>query len=165
MDLKTAQRTLQAAIDQYPRLIALNFSLSSDSNDLETSHSRFQAVFRPLLEAFINERIDAGKTAPPTQLRYIWLPTQSTLHGVLLLNQNSIWQTGKDGELSDTISSIIHLLSQVWKPTTVNHSVKWPVSSYLQLDRTNSELFNCSYRLLWQYVSNLKLTPTESPLF
>lgn len=155
MDFTTAQRTLQAAIDQYPRLIALNFSLSSDANELEASHSRFQAVFRPLLEAFIIERIDAGKTAPPTQLRYIWLTTQSTLHGVLLLNQNSIWQTGKDGELSDTISSIVYLLSQVWKLITVNQSVKWPVSSYLQLDRTDTESFQHSYRLLQQLISQV----------
>lgn len=155
MDFTTAQRTLQSAIDQYPRLIALNFSLSSDTDALEASHSRFQAAFRPLLEAFIDERIDAGKTAPPTQLRYIWLPPQSTLHGVLLLNQNSIWQTGKDGELSDAINTVFHCLYQAGKTAAGNGCVRQLNSCYLQLNRTDTESFQHSYSLLQQRISHL----------
>lgn len=91
MDLTTSQRTLQAAIDQYPKLIALSFALNFETRDSEMLQPQFQAAFAPLFEALINERVEAGETIPPTQLRFIWFPVKSVLHCVLLLNQNTIW--------------------------------------------------------------------------
>lgn len=155
MDFASAQRTLQSAIDQYPKLVALNFNLSSDTDELEASHSRFQTALRPLFEALINDRIDAGKTTPPTQLRYLWLPVQPVLNGVLLINQNSIWQTSKDGELSDAINTVFHCLYQAGKTATGNECVRQLDTSYLQLDRTDTESFQHSYRLLQQLISQV----------
>lgn len=155
MDFTTAQRTLQSAIDQYPRLVALTFALNIQTRDSEMLQSRFQAEFRPLLDTLINDRIQAGKITPPTQLRYLWLPVQLALNGVLLINQNSIWQTKKDGELSEAINTVFHCLYQAGKTATRNEYVRQLNTSYLQLDRTDPESFQHSYSLLQQRISHL----------
>lgn len=150
MTLTTAHRTLQAAIDQYPKLIALIFSLNVNTNDLEVSHSRFQTALSPLFDTLINDRIDAGKITPPTQLRFIWFPAQSALDNLLLLNQNSIWQTNKDGELSAAIDSIIYCLNQAAAKIPCVTLVR---PSYIQLDRSDQEGFPHAFTLLKQRIS------------
>lgn len=150
MDFTTAQRILQSAIDQYPRLVALTFALNIQTRDSEMLQSRFQAEFSPLLDTLINDRIESGKITAPTQLRFIWLHTQPALHGLLLLNQNSIWQTNKDGELSAAIAPIIYCLNQA--------AAKMPCvtlarPSYIQLDRSDQEGFPHAFTLLKQRIS------------
>ncbi|MEC5375483.1 hypothetical protein [Pseudocitrobacter sp. MW920760] len=155
MDFTTAQRTLQSAIDQYPRLVALTFALNIQTRDSEMLQSRFQAEFSPLLDTLINDRIEAGKITPPTQLRFIRLHTQPALHGLLLLNQNSIWQTYKDGEISAAIAPIICCLSQAGELATKIQCVTLSSPSYIQLDRNDQEDFHHVYTLLKQRIYSL----------
>lgn len=154
MDLKTTQRILQAAIDQYPRLIALSFELYGDSKDPQMLSSRFQAAFEPLFDAFIDDRIYEGKLVPPTQLRYLWFPTPTALHSLVLLNQNSIWQP-RDGELCDAVNAVIHCLNRVGQQVSGRPSVKWQEPPYLPLDRTQAGSFQKNYTVLLQHISNL----------
>lgn len=155
MEHLTALRTLQAAIDQYPRLVALTFALNIQTRDSEMLQSRFQAAFRPLFDTLINDRIEAGKTTPPTQLRFIWFLVKSVPHGVLLLNQSSIWQTGKDGELSDAVNSMLSCLHKAGEVVTGNECVEVSDPSYLQMDRTDAESFRYRHSLLEQSISRL----------
>ncbi|SCM52426.1 hypothetical protein [Hafnia alvei] len=154
MDLKTTQRILQAAIDQYPRLIALSFELYGDSNDPQMFLSRFQAAFEPLFDGLIDDRIYEGKLAPPTQLRYLWFPTPTALHALVLLNQNSIWQP-RDGELCDAIAAVIHCLNRAGQQVSGRPCIKWQEPPYLPLDRTQAGSFQKNYTVLLQHISNL----------
>ncbi|HGY4720966.1 TPA: hypothetical protein ACNV1G_002149 [Citrobacter amalonaticus] len=90
MDLKTAQRIIQTAIDQYPRLIALSFELYGMAYDPQYIQTGFQSAFEPLFQTFTDDRTHEGKLVPPTQLRYLWFPAAASLHALVLLNQNSI---------------------------------------------------------------------------
>lgn len=154
MDLKTAQRTLQAAIDQYPKLIALSFELYGVANAPQNVQAGFQAAFEPLFDAFIDDRIYEGKLVPPTQLRYLWFPTPTALHALVLLNQNSIWQP-RDGELSDAIDAVIHCLNLTGQQVSGRPSVKWQELPYLPLDRTQAGSFLKNYTVLLQHIANL----------
>ncbi|TBL65010.1 hypothetical protein [Hafnia alvei] len=154
MDLKTAQRILQAAIDQYPRLIALSFELYGDNNDPQMLSSRFQAAFEPLFDAFIDDRIYEGKLVPPTQLRYLWFPTPTALHALVLLNQNSIWQP-RDGELSDAIDAVIHCLNRAGQQVSGRPGIKWQEPPYKSLDRTQAGCFQKNSTVLLQHIANL----------
>jgi len=154
MDLKTAQRILQAAIDQYPRLIALSFEFYADSKDPQMLSSRFQAAFEPLFDAFIDDRIYEGKNVPPTQLRYLWFPTPTALHALVLFNQNSIWQP-RDGELSSAIDAIIHGLNRAGQQVSGRPCVKWQEPPYFLLERTQPGSFQKNSTALLQHISNL----------
>jgi hypothetical protein len=154
MDLNTAQRTLQAAIDQYPQLIALSFELYGDNNYPQMLSSIFQATFEPLFDAFIDDRIYEGKIVPPTQLRYLWFPTPTALHALVLFNQNSIWQP-RDGELSSAIDAIIHGLSRAGQQVSGRPCVKWQEPPYLPLDRTQAGSFQKNHTVLLQHIANL----------
>ena len=154
MDLKTAQRILQAAIDQYPRLIALSFELYGMANDPQCFQTGFQAAFRPLFDAFIDDRIYEGKTVPPTQLRYLWFPTPTALHSLVLLYQNSIWQP-RDGELCDAVNAVIHCLNRAGQQVSGRPSVKWQEPPYLPLDRTQAGSFQKNSTVLLQHIANL----------
>lgn len=154
MDLKTAQRTLQAAIDQYPQLIALSFELYGDSEGPQMLSSIFQAAFETLFDAFINDRIYEGKVVPPTQLRYLWFPMPTALHALVLLNQNSIWQP-RDGELSDAIDAVIHCLNRAGTQVSGKTCIKWQEPPYLPLDRTQAGSFQKNATVLLQHIANL----------
>lgn len=65
------------------------------------------------------------------QHEYLWPPVQPVLNGVLLINQNSIWQTNKNGELSDSINTVFHCLYQAGKTATGNECVRQLDTSYL----------------------------------
>lgn len=162
MDLNTAQRTLQAAIDQYPQLIALSFELYGDNNYPQMLSSIFQATFEPLFDAFIDDRIYEGKIVPPTQLRYLWFPTPTALHSLVLLNQNSIWQP-RDGELSDAIDAVIHCLNRAGQQVSGRPCVEWLEPPYVSLDRTEAGSFQKNSTVLLQHIANLiPSTPSRS---
>lgn len=154
MAFTTAQRTLQAAIDQYPRLIALSFELYGVTNDSRCFQIGFQSSFELLFDAFINDRIHEGKIVPPTQLRYLWFPTPTALHALVLLNQNSIWQP-RDGELSDAIDAVIHCLNRAGQQVSGRPCVKWLEPPYVPLDRTQAGSFQKNSTVLLQHISNL----------
>lgn len=154
MDLKTAQRTLQVAIDQYPRLIALSFELYGVTNDSRCFQIGFQSSFELLFDAFINDRIHEGKIVPPTQLRYLWFPTPTALHSLVLLNQNSIWQP-RDGELSGAIDAVIHCLNRAGQQVSGRSCIKWQEPPYLSLDRTQTRCFQKNSTVLLQHISDL----------
>lgn len=154
MDLQTAPRTLQAAIDQYPQLIALSFELYGVANDPQCFQAGFQAAFRLLFDEFINDRIHEDKIVPPTQLRYLWFPTPTALHALVLLNQNSIWQP-RDGELSDAVNAVIRVLNRAGQQVSGRPCIKWQEPPYLPLDRTQAGSFQKNYTVLLQHISNL----------
>lgn len=154
MDLNTAQRIIQAAIDQYPQLIALSLELYGVANNPQCFQTGFQAAFRPLFDGFIDDRIYEGKLAPPTQLRYLWFPTPTALHVLVLLNQNSIWQS-RDGELSDAIDAVIHCLNRAGQQVSGRPCVKWLEPPYVPLDRTQAGSFQKNSTVLLQHITNL----------
>lgn len=116
--------------------------------------SIFQATFEPLFDAFIDDRIYEGKLVPPTQLRYLWFPTPTALHALVLLNQNNIWQP-RDGELCDAVNAVIYCLNRAGQQVSGRPCIKWQAPPFLPLDRTQAGCFQKNSTVLLQHIANL----------
>lgn len=132
LDEHGIKRTLQAAIDHYPRLIALRVTLrlpDPSTEPLDALITRFHAALLQLINVFIDSRQSAGKAAPPTQISLLWgagadtgLP-DGAIPILLLLNQDTFYSFRHDPSLQTQIDAANALISKAWSSAKPGHQL------------------------------------------
>lgn len=157
LDEHGIKRTLQDAIDRYPRLIALRATLrlpDPSTLSLEVLITRFQAVLLEKINAFIDSRQSEGKPAPPTKIRLLWgVEYGEHIPILLLLNQDTFYNVRHDPSLPSQIDTINTLISQAWSSVIdpPNELVKFLLSETLnciQVARGDVEMYPSQYAAL-----------------
>ncbi|OKP23808.1 YagK/YfjJ domain-containing protein [Serratia fonticola] len=161
LDEHGIKRTLQAAIDHYPRLIALRVTLRlphSSTQALDALITRFHAALLQRINTFIDSRQSAGKPAPPTQISLLWgvgadtgLP-DSVIPILLLLNQDTFYSVRHDPSLHTQIDTMNVLISKAWSSGT-DPSNEWvqtllPETIYIQVARGEHDTYPSQYAVL-----------------
>ncbi|WP_411753607.1 inovirus-type Gp2 protein [Serratia sp. (in: enterobacteria)] len=158
LDKHGIKHTLQAAIDHYPRLIALRVTLrlpDPSTQPLNTLITRFHAALLQLINVFIDSRQSAGKTAPPTQISLLWGvegDSDSVIPILLLLNQDTFYSVRHDPSLQTQIDTMNVLISKAWSSAT-DPSNEWvqtllPETIYIQVARGEPDTYPSQYAAL-----------------
>lgn len=94
------RRLLQAAVDHYPRLLAVEFSLQFPlpviRTDLENIIPVLLSAIASLTGEYADQRQAAGKPAPPTLLRAIWGHQDRGIQMLLMLNRDTFYHPRRD---------------------------------------------------------------------
>ncbi|WP_422528341.1 YagK/YfjJ domain-containing protein [Serratia fonticola] len=156
LDEHGIKRTLQAAIDHYPRLMALRATLrlpNSSTQPLDALIARFHADLSQYINAFIDSRQSAGKPAPPTQISLLWGAEGDSVFPILLmLNQDTFYSARHDPSLQTQIDTVNVLISKAW-PSAPNPSNEWvqallPETIYIQVARGEPDTYPSQYAAL-----------------
>ncbi|MDQ9127405.1 inovirus-type Gp2 protein [Serratia fonticola] len=156
LDQHGIKRTLQAAIDHYPRLIALRVTLrllNSSTQPLDTLIARFHTTLRQCINVFIDSRQSAGKPTPPTQISLLWgVEGDGVVPILLLLNQDTFYSARHDPSLQIQIDAANALISKAWSSAT-DPSNEWvqtllPETIYIQVARGEPDTYPSQYAAL-----------------
>ncbi|HGM5488927.1 TPA: inovirus-type Gp2 protein [Serratia fonticola] len=154
------KRTLQAAIDHYPRLIALRVTLrlpDPSTEPLDALITRFHAALLQRINTFIDSR-QSAKPAPPTQISLLWgagadtgLP-DGAIPILLLLNQDTFYSVRHDPSLQTQIDTVNVLISKAWS-SAPDPSNEWgqallPETIYIQVARGEPDTYLSQYAAL-----------------
>lgn len=178
--LTDAQRVncvIQAAIDHYPRLAAFRFSLQQPDTDERflpdqtARHTRqnsasanastpasvlaFHADVGHRFEDYVQARIGAGKSSPPTLLRWVWENGHTSPCRMLLLFNlatchHSLQGTGS---VEEELKAAASLLGEAW-----NHvcpAGELTGMTFFRVERTRPEAFGGQYAALREATSQL----------
>ncbi|KEY57321.1 inovirus-type Gp2 protein [Serratia sp. DD3] len=162
LDAHDIKRTLQAAINHYPRLIALRVTLrllAVSTQPLDALITRFQAVLLQLLNVFIDSRQSAGKPAPPTQISLLWGIEGDSVIPILLLNQDTFYSVRHDPSLQTQIDAVNALISKAWS-SVIEQSDELPQvllseALCIQVARGDVEQYASQYAALSNSVTSL----------
>ncbi len=156
LDEHGIKRTLQAAIDHYPRLIALRTTIrlpNSSTQPLDTLITRFHAALLQRINTFIDSRQSAGKPAQPTQISLLWgVEGDGVVPILLLLNQDTLYSARHDPSLQIQIDAANALISKAWSSAT-DPSNEWvqtllPETIYIQVARGEPDIYPSQYAAL-----------------
>lgn len=158
LDEHGIKRTLQAAIDHYPRLIALRVTLrlpNSSTEPLDALITRFHAALLQRINTFIDSRQSAGKPAPLTQISLLWGvegDSDSVIPILLLLNQDTFYSVRHDPSLQTQIDAANALISKAWS-SAIDPSNEWvqallSETIYIQVARGEPDTYPSQYAAL-----------------
>ncbi|EOB3505913.1 hypothetical protein ACSD62_005719 [Escherichia coli] len=111
------RRFIQQAVDHWPRLLAVHFTLHSAEGNIngQQIHAFCTSFYRQVHER-ITERNHTASPAPPVVLR--WLREQhggATMRCLLLLSQTSICHPRVSATVDEECSQRVDLLQQTWR--------------------------------------------------
>ncbi|WP_422529309.1 hypothetical protein [Serratia fonticola] len=156
LDKHGIKRTLQAAIDHYPRPIALRVTLSlpdPSTQPLDALITRFHAALLQRINTFIDSRQSAGKPAPLTQISLLWdVEGIGVVPILLLLNQDTFYSVRHAPSLQTQIDAANALISKAWSSAT-DPSNEWvqtllPETIYIQVARGEPDTYPSQYAAL-----------------
>ncbi|MBM2967488.1 hypothetical protein [Escherichia coli] len=113
------RRFIQQAVDHWPRLLAVHFTLHSTEGNRDEGqiHEFFRAFYRQL-----NQRSHAGYPLLPVVLRWLLETTESTdstgIRCLLLISQDLICPPGSGMTSDDADSHLVGLLQQAGSTLT-----------------------------------------------
>ncbi|KFK91677.1 MULTISPECIES: inovirus-type Gp2 protein [unclassified Serratia (in: enterobacteria)] len=163
LDENGIKRTLQTAIDQYPRLLALRVLLRLPdiaNQPIDTLITLFHAALRQHINAFIDIRQSAGKPAPPTQLSLLWgVEQRRDLPMLLLLNQDTVYSVRHDAAFQIQIDAVNALIRQAWS-SVIGQPNEWAhvllsETLCMQVARGDVEQYASQYAALSNSVKSL----------
>lgn len=170
LDENDIKRALKAAIDRYPRLLALRFTLrlpdGSSTQPLDALITWFHAVLRQCINVSIDSRQSAGKPAPLTQISLLWgavadtgLPDEA-VPMLLLLNQDTFYSVRHDAALQEQIDIVNALINQAWSSVVdpSNELERLPTAEpfgCIQVARGDVEQYPSQYAALSNSVKSL----------
>ncbi|MGC9817877.1 hypothetical protein P4I33_23305, partial [Escherichia coli] len=131
-------RFVQQAVDHWPRLLAVHFTLYSAEGNIngQQIHAFCTAFYRQVQE-HITERNHTASPAPPVVLR--WLLEQhgeATIRCLLLLSQASICHLRVSATVDEECSQVVDLLQQTW--SGINAGGQCRLESCFQVDRSGT---------------------------
>ncbi|HHQ4065048.1 TPA: hypothetical protein ACSPY2_004535, partial [Escherichia coli] len=111
------QRFVQQAVDHWPHLLAVHFTLDSAEGNIDEGqiHAFCTAFYRQVQER-ITERNHMASPASPLVLR--WLREQhggATIRCLLLLSQTSICHPRASVTVDEQCSQVVDLLQHSWQ--------------------------------------------------
>ncbi|WP_337262763.1 MULTISPECIES: YagK/YfjJ domain-containing protein [unclassified Serratia (in: enterobacteria)] len=163
LDTHGVKRTLQAAIDRYPRLLALRVTLhlpDTAIQPLDVLITRFHAALRQHINAFIDIRQSEGKPAPPTQIGLLWgVERHGGIPMLLLVNQDTVYSVRHDAAFQIQIDAVNALIDQVWSsvidPVNELAFVLSSEAFCMQVDRGDVEQYASQYAALSNSMKSL----------
>ena len=131
-------RFVQQAVDHWPRLLAVHFTLYSAEGNIngQQIHAFCTAFYRQVQE-HITERNHTASPAPPVVLR--WLLEQhgeATIRCLLLLSQTSICHPRVGVMADEECAQLVDLLQQTW--SGINAGGQCRLESCFQVDRSGT---------------------------
>ncbi|EHP7678317.1 hypothetical protein KO978_004073 [Escherichia coli] len=111
------RRFIQQAVDHWPRLLAVHFTLHSAEGNIngQQIHAFCTSFYRQVHER-ITERNHTASPSSPVVLR--WLREQhggATMRCLLLLSQTSICHPRASVTVDEQCSQVVDLLQQTWR--------------------------------------------------
>ncbi|CAI1542228.1 inovirus Gp2 family protein [Serratia fonticola] len=170
---KRIRETIDKALDQYPRLLALRADLRFPDEELRvdcpTSYyknpdviSHFISSVNSQIENDVGHKVKAGRNTLTCDVRYVWVReinkerTKHHYHVLLLLNKDAyLWPGRRETDTSFDGYTLYQMLIRAWvrainranEEETYHGLVHIPHRSYYQLNR-NSPDFNAKYEEL-----------------
>ena len=109
------RRFIQQAVDHWPRLLAINFTVRLSDGVDEYKIPAFYRELHQRLNALIIHRSLAEGLSSPVVLRGLWETHSSiTRRGLLLLSQDLMYPPGSRITADDADSHLVTLLQQTW---------------------------------------------------
>ncbi|EID2634168.1 hypothetical protein K8W50_004955 [Escherichia coli] len=111
------QRFVQQAVDHWPRLLAVRFTLHSAEGSIAAQQIHaFYRAFHRQVNTLVIQRSHTGSLPPPLVLR--WLREQhggATIRCLLLLSQTNICHPRASVTVDEACSQLVDLLQQTWQ--------------------------------------------------
>ncbi|MBB0785570.1 inovirus Gp2 family protein [Escherichia coli] len=115
-DAGEIRRFVQQAVDHWPRLLAIHFTLHSAEGVYGQQIQTFCSSFHRQVHERITERNHMASPSSPVVLR--WLREQhggATIRCLLLLSQTSICHPRASVTVDEQCSQVVDLLQQTWR--------------------------------------------------
>ncbi|MEN3752101.1 inovirus-type Gp2 protein [Mangrovibacter sp. SLW1] len=134
-------RQLQQAVDHYPRLAALSFSLHGAGGNTVLKPSvmlRFHTAVHRSFGEYVTERRVTGRPSQPTLLRWLWedrpvLPCRM----LLLFNRNAVFHLRDGASPGEALQPVTARLKTAWADASDGGTLSEPVILYV--DRTRPD--------------------------
>lgn len=158
-ETQQVRRLLQAAVDHYPRLLAVEFSLQFPlpviRTDLENIIPVLLSAIASLTEVYADQRQAAGKSAPPTLLRAIWGYQGRGIQMLLMLNRDTFYHPRRDKLFpEDVIRSMLFRACDDVSPQLDNATLIFPTEPLMQICRQPGDKFALQFAELHDRANN-----------
>ncbi|MGR7121433.1 hypothetical protein ACU62C_19150 [Klebsiella aerogenes] len=168
-ETQQVRRLLQAAVDHYPRLLAVEFSLQFPlpviRTDLENIIPVLLSAIASLTGEYADQRQAAGKSAPPTLLRAIWGYQGRGIQMLLMLNRDTFYHPRWDKfSTEEDIRSLLFRACDEVSPQLDNATLIFPTEPCVQICRQPGEQFTLQFAELNDRAKNISRSLTISEL-